>query len=137
VLVFADLDDLKGINDRHGHATGDAAIRLVASAFKSILREADIVARWSGDEFVALLTDGDQAAALQIDVRLASAIASQASPDLPYTVSATVGTSALDPMLALRDALERADAELYTRKKHGRRGRPSLVTNIDALREPE
>ena len=59
MLVFADLDDLKGINDVHGHASGDAAIRLVATAFKSILRETDIVARWSGDEFVALLSDGD------------------------------------------------------------------------------
>jgi diguanylate cyclase (GGDEF)-like protein/PAS domain S-box-containing protein len=137
VLVFADLDDLKGINDRHGHATGDAAIRLVAAAFKSILREADIVARWSGDEFVALLSDGDQSAALQIDERLASAIASQAPPDLPYTVSATVGTSILDPMLALRDALERADAELYTRKKRSRRSRPSVVANVDGGHEPE
>jgi diguanylate cyclase (GGDEF)-like protein/PAS domain S-box-containing protein len=137
VLVFADLDDLKGINDFHGHASGDAAIRLVAAAFKSILREADIVARWSGDEFVALLSDGDQAAARQIDVRLASAIVSQTPPGLPYSVSATVGTSTLDPMLALRDALERADAELYVRKKSARRGRPSPVTRIDAVREPE
>jgi diguanylate cyclase (GGDEF)-like protein/PAS domain S-box-containing protein len=137
VLVFADLDDLKGINDLHGHASGDAAIRLVASAFKSILREADIVARWSGDEFVALLSDGDHAAARQIDARLASAIASHAQSDLPYTVSATVGTSTLDPMLALREALERADAELYSRKKYGRRGRVSPVTRIDAVREPD
>ena len=137
VLVFADLDDLKGINDLHGHASGDAAIRLVASAFKSILREADIVARWSGDEFVALLSDGDQAAARQIDARLASAIASQAQPDLPYNVSVTVGTSTLDPMLALREALERADAELYSRKKYSRRGRPSPVTRIDVVREPD
>jgi len=137
VLVFADLDDLKAINDLHGHASGDAAIKLVASAFKSILREADIVARWSGDEFVALLSDGDQAAARQIDARLASAIASHAQPDLPYTVSATVGTSMLDPMLALREALERADAELYSRKKHGRRSRLSPVTRIDAIREPD
>jgi diguanylate cyclase (GGDEF)-like protein/PAS domain S-box-containing protein len=137
VLVFADLDDLKGINDLHGHASGDAAIRLVASAFKSILREADIVARWSGDEFVALLSDGDQAAARQIDSRLASAIASQSQPDLPYSVSVTVGTSLLDPMLALREALERADAELYSRKKYGRRGRPSPVVRIDAVGEPD
>ena len=70
-LVFADLDDLKGINDVHGHASGDAAIRLVATAFKSILREADIVARWSGDEFVALLSDGDPMAAELIGERLA------------------------------------------------------------------
>jgi diguanylate cyclase (GGDEF)-like protein/PAS domain S-box-containing protein len=137
VLVFADLDDLKGINDLHGHASGDAAIRLVASAFKSILREADIVARWSGDEFVALLSDGDQAAARQVDARLANAIASQSQPDLPYNVSVTVGTSTLDPMLALREALERADAELYSRKRNGRRGRPSPVVRIDAVREPD
>jgi len=137
VLVFADLDDLKGINDLHGHASGDAAIRLVASAFKSILREADIVARWSGDEFVALLSDGDQAAARQIDARLASAIASHSHPDLPYNVSVTVGTSTLDPMLALREALERADAELYSRKRYARRGRPSPVVGIDAVREPD
>jgi len=84
---------LKGINDDHGHASGDAAIRLVATAFKSILRETDIVARWSGDEFVALLSDGDPMAADLIDERLAAAIASQGSTDLPYVVSATVGTS--------------------------------------------
>jgi len=136
-LVFADLDDLKGINDVYGHASGDAAIRLVAAAFKSILRETDIVARWSGDEFVALLSEGDPGAAEQIDDRLAAAIASQVAPDQPYTVSATVGTSTLDPMFSLRDAIERADAELYTRKKHVRRSRPSPVLDVDAVAERE
>ena len=136
-LVFADLDDLKGINDAYGHASGDAAIRLVGAAFKSILRETDIIARWSGDEFVALLSEGDPGAAEQIDDRLAAAIASQVSADQPYTVSATVGTSTLDPMFSLRDAIERADAELYTRKKHVRRSRPSPVVDIDAVAERE
>jgi diguanylate cyclase (GGDEF)-like protein/PAS domain S-box-containing protein len=136
-LVFADLDDLKGINDVYGHASGDAAIRLVASAFKSILRETDIIARWSGDEFVALLSEGDPGAAEQIDGRLAAAIASQVLPDQPYIVSATVGTSTLDPIFSLRDAIERADAELYTRKKHVRRSRPSPVVDIDAVAERE
>lgn len=137
MLVFADLDDLKGINDVHGHASGDAAIRLVATAFKSILRESDIVARWSGDEFVALLSDGDPGAAEQIGARLAAAVASQAPLDLSYVVSATVGTSALDPMLSLRDAIERADAELYARKKHARRDRTSAVDHADATVERE
>ncbi|HEU4722489.1 MAG TPA: diguanylate cyclase [Gemmatimonadaceae bacterium] len=136
-LVFADLDDLKGINDVHGHASGDAAIRLVATAFKSILRESDIVARWSGDEFVALLSDGDASVAEQIGDRLAAAIASQAPSQLPYVVSATVGTSALDPMLSFGDAIERADAELYTRKRRARRGRTSEVANVDAGSERE
>jgi diguanylate cyclase (GGDEF)-like protein/PAS domain S-box-containing protein len=137
-LVFADLDDLEGINDVYGHASGDAAIRLVAAAFKSILRETDIVARWSGDEFIALLSDGDPGAAEQIGDRLAAAIESQAPLDLPYRVSATVGTSTLDPMLSLRDAIERADAELYTRKKKlPRRSGPSALANVDAVAERE
>jgi diguanylate cyclase (GGDEF)-like protein/PAS domain S-box-containing protein len=137
-LVFADLDDLKQINDVHGHASGDAAIRLVANALKSILRETDIVARWSGDEFVALLSDGDQAAAQQIGQRLNSAILAQTPPDLPYIVSASVGTSTLDPLLALRDAMERADAELYTQKKRGRKqGKRDTPGTVDAATESE
>jgi diguanylate cyclase (GGDEF)-like protein/PAS domain S-box-containing protein len=134
-LVFADLDDLKGINDVHGHGSGDAAILIVATAFKSILRESDIVARWSGDEFVALLSDGDPMAAELIGERLAEAIASQGVADLPYTVSATVGTSTLDPLLSLRDAIERADAELYTRKKHVRRVQRSAASHLNAISE--
>jgi diguanylate cyclase len=137
-LLFADLDDLKTINDVHGHASGDVALRLVASALKSILRESDIVARWSGDEFVALLSDGDLEAARRIDERLAAAIVAQTPPDLPYRVSATVGTSTLDPLLALRDAMERADAELYNKKKHARRdGRRPTPENVDVATEPE
>jgi diguanylate cyclase (GGDEF)-like protein/PAS domain S-box-containing protein len=137
-LLFADLDDLKTINDVHGHASGDVALRLVASALKSILRESDIVARWSGDEFVALLSDGDLEAAGRIDERLAAAIAAQTPEDLPYRVSATVGTSTLDPLLALRDAMERADAELYNKKKHARRdGRRPTPDNVDVATEPE
>jgi diguanylate cyclase len=137
-LLFADLDDLKAINDAHGHASGDQALRLVAGALKSILRESDIVARWSGDEFVALLSDGDLEAASRIDERLAAAIAAQTPPDLPYRVSASVGTSTLDPLLALRDAMERADAELYNKKKHGRRdGRRPTPENVDVATEPD
>jgi len=136
-LVFADLDNLKGINDEHGHASGDAAIRLVGSALKSILRESDIVARWSGDEFVALLSDSDPGEAEQIVERLSAAIASQGAASLPYVVSATVGTSTLDPMLSLRDAIERADAELYTRKKQARRSPPLGIANIDVASERE
>jgi diguanylate cyclase (GGDEF)-like protein/PAS domain S-box-containing protein len=136
-LVFADLDNLKGINDVHGHASGDAAIRLVGSALKSILRESDIVARWSGDEFVALLSDSEPGEAEQIVERLSAAIASHGAASLPYPVSATVGTSTLDPMLSLRDAIERADAELYTRKKHARRSPPLGITSVDVASERE
>ena len=123
VLVFADLDGLKQINDQHGHAAGDMAIRLVAVALKSIFRETDVVARWSGDEFVALMVEGSEEAAHAIGPRLDAAIATQSPPNLPYVVTASVGASPLDPALPLRDAMERADAELYAQKKRGRRSK--------------
>lgn len=136
VVVFADLDGLKQINDQHGHAAGDAALRLVAGALKSIFREADIVARWSGDEFVAMMVEGSDEAAQNIGARLDAAIAMQSPPNQPYVVTASVGASPLDPALPLRDAMERADAELYAQKKRGRRSKiratPISIDVIDA-----
>ena len=137
VVVFADLDGLKQINDQHGHAAGDAAIRLVANALRSIFRETDIVARWSGDEFVALMVDGSQEASQLIASRLDAAIAVQSPQGLPYVVTASVGASPLDPALPLRDAMERADAELYAQKKRGRRSkiRPTPI-GVSVIPEP-
>jgi diguanylate cyclase (GGDEF)-like protein/PAS domain S-box-containing protein len=120
MLVFADLDGLKGINDAHGHAAGDVALRLTARAFRSILRETDIVARWSGDEFVALMGEGGEGAAAAIGERLDDALASLAAEGQEYTVTASLGTTVLDPALPLADAMERADADLYEQKKRER-----------------
>ncbi|MFA6166309.1 MAG: diguanylate cyclase [Gemmatimonadaceae bacterium] len=116
VVVFADIDGLKQINDAHGHAAGDQAIRLVAQAFKGILRESDIVARWGGDEFVALIGEGGEAVAGQMGARLAGAIAALRPAGLQFTVKASLGVSTLDPVLPLAEAMERADQALYHRK---------------------
>ncbi len=137
VVVYADLDGLKQINDEHGHAAGDLAIRLVANALRSIFRETDIVARWSGDEFVALMVEGSEEASQLIESRLDAAIALQSPPNLPYVVTATVGATPLDPALPLRDAMERADAELYAQKKRGDRGKMRRTpVGMHAIDEP-
>ena len=136
VVVFADLDGLKQINDQYGHAAGDAAIRLVANALKSIFRETDIVARWSGDEFVALMIEGSEEASQLIGARLDAAIAVQSPPGMPYVVTASVGATPLDPALPLRDAMERADVELYTQKKRGRRSKVRATpVGVDVVRQ--
>jgi diguanylate cyclase (GGDEF)-like protein/PAS domain S-box-containing protein len=134
VLLFADLDDLKAINDQYGHGAGDAAIRKVATALKQTLRETDIIARWSGDEFVALMTEGGMAEAEQLEQRLDGAIAELAPDAQPFTVTASVGKTTLNPTLSLRDAMDRSDAELYAKKKLslGRRGRNTPV-GIDGI----
>ncbi len=116
VVVFADIDGLKQINDAHGHAAGDQAIRLVAQAFKGILRESDIVARWGGDEFVALIGEGGETVAGHMGARLTGAIAALRPAGLPFTVRASLGVSTLDPALPLAEAMERADQALYHRK---------------------
>ena len=137
VLVFADLDGLKQINDTHGHAAGDAAIRLVASALKSIFRETDIVARWSGDELVALMGEGSDEAAQLISSRLDAAIAMLSPPGLTYVVTASVGAIPLDPALTLRDAMDRADAGLYAQKKRDRRSKRPTPGGIDVMQHEE
>ena len=113
VVVFADIDGLKQINDAHGHAAGDQAIRLVAQAFKGILRESDIVARWGGDEFVALIGEGGEAAAGHMSARLTGAISALRPGGLPFTVTASLGVCTLDSALPLAEAMERADEALY------------------------
>src|SRR5207237_3231974 len=55
LLVYADLDGMKSINDRHGHAAGDEALRQAAQLLRETFREADLVARIGGDEFCVLL----------------------------------------------------------------------------------
>ncbi|CAN5148712.1 hypothetical protein BH09GEM1_BH09GEM1_22310 [soil metagenome] len=138
VVVFADLDGLKQINDQYGHSAGDAAIRLVANALRSIFRETDIVARWSGDEFVALMVEGSEEASQLIGSRLDAAIAVQSPPGLPYVVTASVGATPLDPALPLRDAMERADVELYTQKKRGRRSKVRATPiGVDLVRQQD
>ena len=115
-LVFADLDGLKAINDQHGHAAGDDALRAMSAALRRVARESDVVARWAGDEFVALLVDRSVDDVSEFTQRLQTAL-DEDSRDLPFAVRASVGTSALDEGLA--EALRRADASLYRAK--GRR----------------
>lgn len=62
-VALIDIDDLKRINERHGHAAGDEALRLMAGVLSSSIRPGDLVVRWSGDEFVVVLREVDQEAA--------------------------------------------------------------------------
>ncbi|WP_158508846.1 GGDEF domain-containing protein [Gemmatirosa kalamazoonensis] len=135
VLVFADLDGLKTINDRHGHAAGDQALRAVARGLRDLVGEQGLAARWSGDEFVALVPDasvaaapngatdasGDTLVAEAFEQRLAGAIVRHAPAAAPYPVSASVGARRLGPDAGetLAAALAAADAGLYRRR--GRR----------------
>jgi len=118
-LIYLDLDDFKSVNDAHGHATGDAVLRLVADAMRGAVRQADVVGRLGGDEFGVLMpeTDGDVAHAAAN--RLGSGIRTvfRGTP----SVTASIGVVAVSGTEAGTDELLRkADQAMYAAKRAGK-----------------
>ncbi|TSE23458.1 Response regulator PleD [Tepidimonas sediminis] len=125
LLLLVDLDHFKMVNDRHGHAAGDAVLRTVAQALQRSVRPMDTVARLGGEEFAVLLphVSPPRAAALAERVRAAVAAEPVTLPDgrlLPVTAS--VGGALAPPWVRtnLEHWLERADRQLYAAKAGGR-----------------
>jgi diguanylate cyclase (GGDEF)-like protein len=121
-LIYLDLDQFKPVNDRHGHAAGDAVLKAIAAALVREVRASDVVARIGGDEFVVLLwnvTDADavaKAAALE-DAVYATPVRWGTST---MVVSASAGVAFVGPLDTPAEVLARADAAMYARKKKRR-----------------
>jgi len=120
LLLYADVDRLKQINDEHGHAAGDESLQLCAEALRQTMRDSDLISRHGGDEFVALALDVAPGAALALLPRLSSALSGLARrAHLPFPIALSVGTAAFDHRgLSLDEALARADRALYGEKRH-------------------
>jgi two-component system cell cycle response regulator len=122
-LLLLDVDGLKRINDERGHAAGDRVIRRVADAITATLREADLGARWGGDEFAMLMPDTPGDAARHSAERLAAHLRWRTG-DHAEPVTVSVGIATFDPAEALRvDAEElahRAYEAMYSAKRAGR-----------------
>ncbi len=126
-LVLADVDAFKQFNDTYGHLAGDEALRSVAGALRvAAMRPGDAVARWGGEEFVALFPETDAEGAYQVAERLRAAVAALAiahrrSPVPVGVVTISVGLAMLGGHDDDADALiARADAALYRAKSGGR-----------------
>lgn len=129
MLLYADLDGLKGINDVFGHSVGDEAIVAFACALRSTFRESDLVARMGGDEFAVLPIDANRDSEQVLKSRLKRKLIDWSkSSERRYELAATVGIFYLRPESGktLDDALCQAD-ELMNEQKRGkkssRRGR--------------
>lgn len=123
VVMYADMDDFKQINDTYGHAVGDRALVAVGRLLADTVRDCDVVARLGGDEFTVLALDADGAGARaiqrRVDERLAVLNASEA---FPTTISLTVGFTRVRPTdtAGISELLARADQLLYQRKRRRR-----------------
>jgi diguanylate cyclase (GGDEF)-like protein len=116
IVLFLDVDHLKAINDTHGHAEGDRALRLVAGALRSACRESDIVGRLSGDEFAILLAEAHELDGLERRVRCRVAEAAETT-DYPLSVSIGVGRCEAGSDCTLGELFGRADRAMYEEKQ--------------------
>jgi len=122
-VLLVDLDHFKLINDRHGHAAGDAALRHVADCLSADLRAADVVARYGGEEFVVVLANAPSSYAAGVAERLRRTLAETMLPclgDTQAAITASFGVAVVEAGTPANVALEAADAALYRAKTAGR-----------------
>lgn len=124
-LLLIDIDHFKQINDTHGHLSGDQALRNVAICLKERLRAQDIVGRWGGEEFIAILPDTDEAGALALAEALRAATEQARFAGLdgqPIALTISIGLHALELSSGNErdDMLGAADRALYLAKEKGR-----------------
>jgi diguanylate cyclase (GGDEF)-like protein len=123
-LVYFDLDDLKGVNDRFGHAAGDAVLKAVAERLVSQVRESDLVGRMGGDEFAVVLAQADQAVAEAKAAALVRAIEAQPLQfgDWTAPIHISFGVREITQNLEPEAIVAEADAAMYAKKREGKAG---------------
>jgi diguanylate cyclase (GGDEF)-like protein len=122
-VLMVDSDNLKKVNDNHGHDAGDRLIKLIVASIRRDLRATDVIARYGGDEFVCLLpetpTEGAAEAAERIRHHIAETPLTSGPDSIPTTVS--IGVAAFPEHGASFEAVSKnADRALYASKAQGR-----------------
>lgn len=131
IVIFADLDNLKQINDTFGHDDGDFALNMVGEVLKDSMRASDLVARLGGDEFAAFAITENETEGDAIKERIKSIVEKRnATCDKPYYVEISVGVAEFNivPGTNLEDHMDVADERLYEDKKQKR---SSVLKNKD------
>jgi len=142
-LLFLDLDHFKELNDLYGHAAGDRALVAVASALRDELRPSDLLGRFGGEEFVALLQGADKDNAVQVATRLCRRVhrLDVHIGEQSALLTVSIGVAMRTPADTLQSLTERADSAMYAAKLAGRNQvvcaghtGPSLVRRAEAAR---
>jgi diguanylate cyclase (GGDEF)-like protein/PAS domain S-box-containing protein len=118
-ILYADVDNLKWINDSFGHREGDQAIRAVAKILRNTFRDSDIIARVGGDEFAVCVTGAEKIDLPHIQQRLQNTVTEYNKVHhMPFEISISIGTAYYDPEhpLNIDELLTEADARMYAIK---------------------
>jgi diguanylate cyclase (GGDEF)-like protein len=121
-IALIDIDRFKAINDRHSHAVGDVVLKRVGAVIRAHSRTRDLPVRYGGDEFLVVLADVDEAAALPVLRRLKDAIDASAWDDVAagLDVTLSIGAAARAPQASVAATIADADRALYAAKARGR-----------------
>ena len=123
-LFLVDLDHFKQLNDTYGHLVGDEVLRAVAQRMRAHLRDADLLARFGGEEFVVVLPSTPLEGAVQSAERVREALAARpieaAGQEIPVTASFGVSAYRADALMTPEWLIKEADLALYEAKRAGR-----------------
>ncbi len=131
-VVMVDLDHFKGLNDAHGHDTGDRSLRIFAATLRNAVRPGDLVSRHGGEEFLVVFPDTDADAAAAVAERVREALALALTDGAHPTFTASFGVADHRVGRTFADVVAAADAALLTAKRDGR-NRVVLAPHLAAV----
>lgn len=121
-LITIDIDDFKAVNDAHGHVAGDTVLRTLAATVREQIRDADVLCRWGGDEFLVLLGDCNAGDAQAVAEKIRDAVHGRRIRHANAEISITVSLGVVEhrPGEDVASVIARCDQVLYESKQGGR-----------------
>lgn len=121
-MIFMDIDHFKNVNDSYGHEVGDEVLKMVGKSTEAALRRGDLVGRWGGEEFIIVISTGDEDVLKIIAEKIRMLIEQSTLSYDGMEISVTVSLGATLPFLEddLEKMIKRSDAKMYESKKNGR-----------------
>ncbi len=122
VIVLADIDFFKKVNDTYGHNTGDYVLKKISDIYRNSLRDCDVICRWGGEEFLIYIKNVNEESALKIveNIRLKIEKTAFKYEDNQFSVTASFGLCQVDDSVSITENIDRADKAMYYCKNNGR-----------------
>lgn len=134
-IAFIDIDHFKRVNDQYGHDSGDEVLKMLARTLKSCVAEGEVVCRWGGEEFVAILSVNNNTDLYSASEKLRTLVeqSGYSSGSQKIIVTVSVGATLANPGDTMETLIQRADRLMYQSKKTGRN---RVSVDFDNIKTP-